>query len=41
MKVNDMRTGALSLIFIVLLFAGINSTQTWALESDLELGKKW
>jgi len=36
-----MRTGVLSLIFIVLLFAGINSTQTWALESDLELGKKW
>ena len=41
MKTDDMRTSALSLIFIVLLFSGINTTQTWALESDFGISQKW
>ena len=41
MKTDDIRTSALSLIFIVLLFSGINTTQTWALESDFGISQKW
>ena len=41
MKAETMRTSALSLAFIVLLFIGIFSAQAGALESDLGMAKKW
>jgi len=36
-----MRINALSLRLIFLLFTVITTTQAWAIESDLALGKKW
>ena len=40
-KAETMRTSALSLVFTVLLFTGIYTTQAWALESDLGVAEKW
>ena len=41
MKADAMRISTLSLMRIVLFFTVITATQAWAIESDLELGKKW
>ena len=41
MKANASRSISLSLVFAGLLFVMINASVAQAIESDLELGKKW